>query len=167
MIEPVRYAQYVTIIQSIVNSSRKYRLYTSHIASLRKGPAMRDNVQFIIDQGFWEFPKTRQKSRQLEGPDGSPEFLKTGTTGDDFQQAGKPEAVKHLLSSLERTDASSRAHFLITTEMPSGPRLVNGKQCCNISINCLKQQQTKFGFLSLFSNIKQEFRLIHEKNIGV
>lgn len=42
------------------------------------------------------------------------EFLKTGTTEEDFQQAVKQEAAKHLLQSIERAGASSRAHFLRT-----------------------------------------------------
>lgn len=57
----------------------------------------------------------------MTGSDSSPEFLKTGLTDDNFQQAGKLEAARHLLYSLERTGASSGAHFLMNiTGIPSG-----------------------------------------------
>lgn len=39
--------------------------------------------------------------------DSSPEFLRTGTTEEVFQQLGKQAVVRYLLQSLERTGNSS------------------------------------------------------------
>lgn len=50
----------------------------------------------------------------MEALDGSPEYLKTGTTDKDFQQAANQDAAMYLLYSFERTGVSIGAHSLLT-----------------------------------------------------
>lgn len=50
-------------------------------------------------------------SRKLKGSDDSQKLLKTENAEEDFQQAEKQKAARHLLESLERMRESSEEYF--------------------------------------------------------